>query len=302
MRNLMESLQMAARSGSTILLMGETGTGKNRLATYAHQLSCRRHEPFVTVDCGASSESLIESELFGHVRGAFTGADQTHVGKLERAGAGTVLLDEVDCLPQRCQTRLLRVLEERVFEQVGGEQTRKFNGRVIALTNQSLDKEVAERRFRKDLYYRLNVIAFTVPPLRDHPNDIPALSQHFVRRLSVEQPQEKKLSDSALTALARHDWPGNVRELRNVLERGIALCDSTVIEPKHLNLPQTANSAATVRPGIDVRRLTSVRKEAERTELLRVLEENNNNRTRAARNLGISRSAFYKRLEALGLS
>ncbi len=302
MRNLMESLQMAARSNSTILLMGETGTGKNRLATYAHQLSCRRHEPFVTVDCGASSESLIESELFGHVRGAFTGADQTHVGKLERAGGGTVLLDEVDCLPQRCQTRLLRVLEERVFEQVGGEQTRKFNGRVIALTNQSLDKEVAERRFRKDLYYRLNVIAFTVPPLRDHPNDVPALSQHFVKRLSAGQTRKKQLSDRALTALARHDWPGNVRELRNVLERGIALCDSAVIEPKHLALPQAANSAVTVHPGIDASRLTSVRKEAERTELLRVLEENNNNRTRAARNLGISRSAFYKRLEALGLS
>jgi DNA-binding NtrC family response regulator len=197
---------------------------------------------------------------------------------------------------------LLRVLEERVFEQVGGERTREFAGRVIALTNQSLEREVAERRFRKDLYYRLNVIAFTVPPLREHPHDVPALSQHFVRRLSAGQARPKQLSRDSLTVLARHDWPGNVRELRNVLERGIALCDSEMIEPKHLNLPQQVTSTVPVRSGVDAKRLPSVRKEAERTELLRVLEENNNNRTRAARNLGISRSAFYKRLEVLGLS
>jgi two-component system response regulator AtoC len=301
MRDLMESLQMAARSDSTILLMGETGTGKNRLATFAHQLSARRHEPFVTVDCGASSETLIESELFGHMRGAFTGADREHQGKLERAGQGTVLLDEVDCLPQRCQTRLLRVLEERVFEKVGGEKAQKFSGRVVALTNQALHEQVAEGRFRKDLYYRLNVIAFTVPPLRDRPHDIAPLTRHFLRKLSAAQARQIEISDHALGMLSHHDWPGNVRELRNVVERAIALCDADVIEPKHLHLPRAAASYVALPENTDTRRLASVRKEAERRELVRILEANNNNRTRAAQNLGISRSALYKRLEVLGL-
>ena len=298
---LMDSLRLAARSDSTVLLMGETGTGKNRLASFTHQLSCRRHEPMVTVDCGASSEALIESELFGHVRGAFTGADQNHMGKLERVGKGTVLLDEIDCLPMRCQSRLLRVLEERVFEKVGDERTRRFAGRVIALTNSSLDRDVEDRKFRKDLYYRLNVIAFTVPPLRERSEDVGPLAKYFIQMLSERQRREVEISDSALVTLAQHSWPGNVRELRNVLERAIALSGTAVIESRHLNLPVETSRCQASFCGAGASRLAHARSEAERRELVRVLEDSGNNRTRAARYLGISRSALYKRLDKLGL-
>jgi DNA-binding NtrC family response regulator len=302
MRNLMDSLRLAARSDSTILLMGETGTGKNRLASYTHQLSSRRHEPMVTVDCGASSETLIESELFGHVRGAFTGADRNHVGKLERAGGGTVLLDEINSLPMRCQSRLLRVLEEKLYEKVGDEQTRRFAGRVIALTNSRLERDVEERRFRKDLYYRLNVISFTVPPLRERSEDIGPLAKHFLQRLTARERRRVKISDEALAALTQHNWPGNVRELRNVLERALALCDTTLIEPRHFCLPAGTNGVPVHRGRNGASRLADARSEAERRELARVLEDSGNNRTRAAQYLGISRSALYKRLEKLGLT
>ena len=301
MRSLMDSLRLAARSDSTVLLMGETGTGKNRLASYTHQLSTRRHEPMVTVDCGASSEMLIESELFGHVRGAFTGADRNHIGKLERAGRGTVLLDEINSLPMRCQSRLLRVLDERLFEKVGDEQTRRFSGRVIALTNSALAKDVEERRFRKDLYYRLNVISFVVPPLRERSEDVEPLAKYFLRRLAARQRRDVELSDDALTTLAQHSWPGNVRELRNVLERALALCGTALIEPNHLNLPVVATKCRAGYCRIGMSRLADIRSQAERRELARVLEDSGNNRTRAAQHLGISRSALYKRLDKLGL-
>lgn len=302
MQNMMDHLRLAARSESTILLTGETGTGKNRMATYIHQMSSRRHEPLVTVDCGASSESLIESELFGHVRGAFTGADQNHVGKLERVGRGTVLLDEIDCLPMRCQSRLLRVLEERVFERVGDDHTRSFQGRVIALTNSSLLQDVAEKRFRKDLYYRVNVLAFKVPPLRERNEDVATLAQYFLQRLSSHRSGKIEFSEEALAAMSRYDWPGNIRELRNSVECAIALSTNGRIEPQHLNLPSTAFDSPVSSCEEDDNPLASARSEGERRVLVRVLEEAENNRTRAARRLGISRSAFYKRLDKVGLS
>lgn len=303
MRELTDSLRLASRSGATILLTGETGTGKNYLAAVAHRNSPRRELPLVTVDCGASSENLIESDLFGHVRGAFTGADRDHIGKLERAGGGTVLLDEINSLPMTCQARLLRALEERVFEKLGGEKTQEFAGRVIALTNKPLEVEVAERRFREDLFYRLNVITFTVPPLRERTEDIPGLVRQFLERLIPQHGSPiTHVSHEALTALTDYAWPGNLRELRNVLERAVALSDSPVIEPRHLNLPATAVCVPSgyVEPAGP--RLTQVRHQAERHELRRVLKEVENNRTRAARHLGISRSALYKRLDKLGIT
>lgn len=304
MRELLDSLRLAARSHATILLSGETGTGKNHLATFTHHNSPRRQQPLVVVDCGASTESLIESDLFGHVRGAFTGADRDHTGKLERAGNGTVLLDEVNSLPMTCQTRLLRALEERVFEKLGGEKTQSFGGRVIALTNKPLETEVAERRFRKDLYFRLNVISLLVPPLRERPEDIPVLVKAFMERLIRQHGSHMMISDEALSVLAGYHWPGNLRELRNVLERAVALSDSVVIEPRHLNLPQdtTVRLSASCPSARSGKRLADVRHEAERRELQRVLEGLENNRTRAAVHLGISRSALYKRLEKLGLT
>jgi transcriptional regulator with PAS, ATPase and Fis domain len=210
-------------------------------------------------------------------------------------------LDEINSLPMRCQSRLLRVLDERLFEKVGDEQTRRFAGRVIALTNSALEKDVEERRFRKDLYYRLNVISFVVPPLRERSEDVGPLAKYFLRRLSARQRRDIQISDDALTTLSQHTWPGNVRELRNVLERALALCGTALIEPRHLHLPVEATTCRAGYCGAGVSRLTDVRSQAERRELARVLEDNGNNRTRAARYLGISRSALYKRLEKLGL-
>jgi DNA-binding NtrC family response regulator len=185
---------------------------------------------------------------------------------------------------------------------VGDEQTRRFAGRVIALTNSRLERDVEERRFRKDLYYRLNVISFTVPPLRERSEDIGPLARHFLQRLPARERRHVEISDGALATLAQHNWPGNVRELRNVLERALALCDTTVIEPRHLGLPVAATGAPTRPGGNGASRLADARSEAERRELVRVLEDSGNNRTRAARYLGISRSALYKRLDKLGLT
>ena len=326
MRLLVDSLRMAARADATILLTGETGTGKNHLAQFTHAFSPRRHQPLVTVDCGASSEHLIESDLFGHRQGAFTGADRDHVGKLERVGSGTVLLDEIDSLPMASQSRLLRALEERVFEKLGGDRTQRFQGRVIALTNKVLEDEVAEKRFRQDLYYRLNVIAFSVPPLRERPRDIAPLAKMFIHRITRQSAWgEMHISEQAMALLESHPWLGNARELRNVLERAAALNDSDTIQPQHLKLPASSKHAA-LRPrgpiprpselvprssslvprpvgldGVNCKRLAAVRNEAERRELKLALEEHGNNRTQTARHLGISRSALYKRLGKLDL-
>jgi DNA-binding NtrC family response regulator len=301
MLNLMDNIRRAARTDATVLMLGETGTGKNFLASLLHRLSSRRHEPRVTVDCGAASLTLIESDLFGHVRGAFTGADREHVGKLERTGGGSLMLDEIDSLPLSCQTRLLRVLEERVYEQVGGERTRRFQGRVIALTNRSLKQQVAEGKFRQDLYYRLNVIEFTVPPLRERPEDIRPLAQSCVQRFAFESGRNLQFSQEALARLVEHSWPGNVRELRNVVERAVALSSSDIIGPENFNLPASGGETRVPADMPPQSSLSEVRHTAERHELLRVLRANGNNRTRAASQLGISRSAFYKRLDKLGI-
>jgi DNA-binding NtrC family response regulator len=257
----------------------------------------------VTIDCGSSSENLIESDLFGHVRGAFTGADRDHIGKLDRVGNGTILLDEIDSLPLSCQSRLLRVLEERVFEKLGGEHTQAFGGRVIALTNKSLEQEVAQRRFRQDLFYRLNVITFEVPPLRERRDDIRLLLRYFVEQFAERnEVPPAEISDEAMAAMTAHSWPGNIRELRNVVERAVALSGSQVITPRHLNLPPSSITRGATETVAGANRLSDVRLEAERRELISVLRLNDNNRTRAAEHLGISRSALYKRLEKLGLT
>jgi two-component system response regulator PilR (NtrC family) len=222
---LMEQVRRLAPQETTLLLTGETGSGKTRLARRIHELSPRRAQPFLVVDCGALSASLIESELFGHVKGAFTGADCERPGKLAAAGRGTLLLDEVNSLPPAVQGKLLRAVDERAFEPVGGNTVRPVQARLIAAANVPLEREVAEGRFRSDLYYRLGVVGLHLPPLRERPAAVAGLANRFLAEFAARgRPEVRGFSAAALGSLRSYSWPGNVRELRNVVERAVALC------------------------------------------------------------------------------
>ncbi len=223
-RKLAETAAQVAASDATILLTGESGTGKNLLAHHIHRLSPRRTAPFVEVACTTLSEQLLESELFGHVRGSFTGAIKDKPGRLEAADGGTVLLDEIGDLTPAVQTKLLRFLQDKTFERVGGNETLKIDARIIAATNQNLEEAVRQKRFRDDLYYRLNVIELHVPALRERPSEILPLAEHFVARAAeAHRKPGLKLSDEARAAIGAYLWPGNVRELRNAIERAVIL-------------------------------------------------------------------------------
>jgi two-component system response regulator HydG len=227
---LMEQVHQIAPLETTVLLEGETGTGKTRLGAIIHALSPRRDAPFVVVNCGALSVSLIESEMFGHVRGAFTGAHTDRIGKFTEAGRGTLFLDEIDSLPLPVQSKLLRAVEARVFESVGSNKSRTLEARLIVASNRPLSDEVTAGRFRADLYYRLNVVGFVIPPLRQRVSAIPGLAQEFLAEYSAKAGREiQGIAPEALQRLLAHSWPGNIRELRNVLERAVALCKEPII-------------------------------------------------------------------------
>ena len=227
----MEQVRRVATQDTTILLGGETGTGKTRLARHIHELSPRRDLPFLVINCGALSASLIESEMFGHVKGAFTGADRDRTGKFAEVERGTLLLDEIDSLPLALQAKLLRAVEERIFEPVGSNKSLPVQARLIAASNRPLDQEAAAGRFRLDLYYRLNVVSFTLPPLRDRREMIAHLASNFIAEFAARSGREiDGISAEALRALQAHDWAGNIRELRNVIERAVVLCPGREIQ------------------------------------------------------------------------
>jgi DNA-binding NtrC family response regulator len=309
MGDLMGQVQQVAPQETFLLLGGETGSGKTRLARLVHELSPRRDRPFLVVNCGALADALIESELFGHVRGSFTGADRDRVGKFAAAGQGTLLLDEIDALPLPLQAKFLRAVEERVFEPVGSNKLLPLQARLITASNKSLEKEVEAGRFRSDLYYRLNVISFYLPPLRERTLIIPHMVAHFIADFAARNSRPVRgISDDALEALVAFEWPGNIRELRNVIERAVALCPGQEIGLA--DLPQAVRSAAippirflrTDAPApVDRSKLRHARGEAEAAWILKALGKHGNNRLRAAAELGISRMTLYKKMHQYGL-
>jgi DNA-binding NtrC family response regulator len=280
----------AAASRVTVLVLGETGTGKERVARAIHHHSAEAAEPFIAINCTALPEPLLESELFGHVKGAFTGAVADRRGRFTLAGRGTVFLDEIGDTSPGFQAKLLRVLEEREFYPLGAERAEKTDARVLAATHRDLEELVAEGRFREDLYYRLRVVELHLPPLRGRLSDLPLLARHFVQKActTLHRPVAA-LPDETLGALLRHDWPGNVRELENCLARAAVLASGNVIRPEHLGL--YAGSAAQVD-----REIVPLR-EMERAHVERALALTGGNKTRAAELLGISKPRLYRLLD-----
>lgn len=289
MLRLLSVAETVAASQATVLISGESGTGKELLARFIHSRSPRSHRPFVAVNCAALPDGLLESELFGHERGAFTGALIRKIGKFEMAHTGTLLLDEIGEMSLGLQAKLLRVLQEREVDRVGGREPVKVDIRVIATTNRSLHREVEQGRFREDLFYRLNVFPITLPPLRDRRGDIALLARHFVRAAATRNGLPvPELTPAAIAALERRPWKGNVRELENVVERAVLLSGGDPIEPAHLPNEEAASASPPVSPGPPAPPGAGSLWEMERDLIFKTLASVGGNRTHAAKILGIS--------------
>jgi len=300
MLRIYDMIDSVADTRATVLITGESGTGKSMIARAIHRRSGRRDKAFVEVACGALPETLLESELFGHVAGAFTGAIGEKVGKFLQADGGTIFLDEIGTASPGFQVKLLRVLQDLEFEPVGGTKTYRIDTRVILATNEDLAKKTAEGRFRLDLYFRINVINIELPPLRERISDIPLLAEHFLQRVVAETGRKVEgFSPEALTALQRYRWPGNVRELQNVIERAVLLGRGPRIVPE--DFPPNVLTAAPVALDTTAGCLKDALSAPERQIILEVLEANNWNRQATAAALGINRTTLYKKMKRLGL-
>jgi two-component system, NtrC family, nitrogen regulation response regulator NtrX len=303
-RALREQIAIAAPSSGRVLIHGENGSGKELVARAIHTLSARTEQPFVEVNCAAIPEELIESELFGHERGAFTGALARRRGKFETADRGTLFLDEIGDMSLKTQAKVLRVLEEQAFERVGGRETLRVDVRVIAASNRDVVSLIAQGAFREDLFYRLNVIPIEVPPLRTRKEDVPGLVEHFIRVFCAENGKRLKMvAPPALTYFMTYDWPGNVRELRNMVERLVIMVPGDVIQAEDLPpplRPKTEVVAAAV-PG-DGKPLKEARDSFERAYILAELRAQDWNMTRTAERLGIERSHLYRKIRAYGIT
>jgi len=301
MLKVFDMIDSVADTKATVLITGESGTGKSLIARAIHRRSSRRDKPFVEVACGALPETLLESELFGHVAGAFTGALGEKIGKFMQADKGTIFLDEISTASPGMQVKLLRVLQDFEFEPVGGTKTYTVDTRVILATNEDLAKAVAEGRFRQDLYFRINVINIELPPLRERIGDIPLLAEHFLKRICSECGKSVRgFTQEALTALQRYHWPGNVRELQNVVERSVLLGKGQVIGLEELP-PNIVAGAPVPLEQISGRSLKDALALPERQIILEVLEANRWNRQATAEALGINRTTLYKKMKRLGL-
>jgi DNA-binding NtrC family response regulator len=295
MRDMFELIQTIADSYANVLVHGETGTGKELVARAVHEASGRHGKPFVTLDCSALARELLESELFGHERGAFTGAVDRHVGRFERANTGTLFLDEVANISLNVQAKLLRVLQTRTFERVGGSKPISVDVRIIAATNKSLEAGVAEGSFREDLYHRLNVVQINLPPLRDRTEDIPLLGMEFLRRFARQNGKDLRgFSDKAVRVLCGYNWPGNVRELENVVLQAVVLAKSSLIDVA--DLPRRITEAKPVLAAPSAA-LSDQLGEPERQILVNALRQHGGNIKRTAETLQISRTTLYAKLK-----
>ncbi|HEX8184641.1 MAG TPA: sigma 54-interacting transcriptional regulator, partial [Blastocatellia bacterium] len=299
LRRVLQEVETVAATDSSVLIYGETGTGKELLARAIHDLSPRRGRTLVKVNCAAIPTGLLESELFGHEKGAFTGAIERRIGRFELAHQGTIFLDEVGEVPLELQPKLLRVLQEREFERLGSSRTIRVDVRVVAATNSDLAKMVAEKKFRNDLYYRLNVFPITLPPLRERPEDIPLLVHFFAHKFAqqMKKPVER-IPKETMTALTSYSWPGNIRELQNLIERAVILSRSSTLEIPLAELKQSAEV-------VTGRTETAALETVEREHILRVLRESNwviGGATGAAARLGMPRTTLNNKMRKLGIS
>jgi two-component system nitrogen regulation response regulator NtrX len=302
MGQLREQVAMAAPTNGRVLIFGENGTGKELVARTIHTLSRRRAGPFVEVNCAAIPEELIESELFGHFKGAFTGAVSDRRGKFEAADGGTLFLDEIADMSVKTQAKVLRALQEQIVEPVGGTTSVKVDVRILAATNKDLPAEIRAGRFREDLYFRLNVIPIFVPPLRDRETDIPLLAEHFMAELAREYGRRPKhLDPGAATGLRSYRWPGNVRELRNVIERLMIMVPGDTITLADLEFLEGASMAAAEPEGTPPLSLHDARERFERDFILRALAAQQGNISRTAEVLGVERSNLYRKMRAFGI-
>jgi len=301
MHELFEVLSLAAPSDTTILILGESGTGKELIANAIHQNSNRADKPFIKVNCAALPENLLESELFGHEKGAFTGAHARRLGRFEQAHGGTLFLDEIGDMSLLTQAKILRVLQEGEFERVGGEKTVKVDVRIIAATNKNLEEEVKNNHFRLDLFYRLSVVPVNVPPLRERKEDIPLLVEHFIQKYAEKNQQHiRKISPRVMDLFMRYTWPGNIRELENVIQRAVILCKEETLMPDVL--PAAFKNLAHIQPPDSVDALVGRSiKEVEKELILKTLEQTNHNITHAAEILGITRRGLQYKLNDLGI-
>jgi DNA-binding NtrC family response regulator len=306
LHEVLQKVEQVAPTGSTVLLRGETGTGKELVAHAIHINSPREEKPFVRVNCAALAAGVLESELFGHEKGAFTGAVARRPGRFELADGGTLFLDECGDIPAEVQVKLLRVLQEREFERVGGTDTVRVDVRVVSATHRNLEELIAQGKFREDLYYRLNVFPIQLPPLRDRLEDLPRLIEHFVGKFNrVTGKQVRGFDAGAIAAMGQYGWPGNVRELENVVERAIIVTRGPEVTAADLDFGRRAQqhtpTAVTVAPGGAQKPLQARLQDQERAEIVAAIERNQGNIAQAARQLGINRSTLYYRLRKHGL-
>ena len=298
MREVFDTIRQVAPSRATVLIQGESGTGKELVAQAIHRMSAQARGPFVPVHCAALANNLLESELFGHEKGAFTGAAERRRGRFELADGGTLFLDEIGEIDPSIQVKILRVLEERKFERVGGQETIDVDVRLIAATNRDLQKLMEEGRFREDLFYRLYVVVIHLPPLRERPGDVPLLVQHFLTTLARDNNKAiAGITPEAMELLAAHPWPGNVRELRNAIERMVVLCRGDKISVRDIPAPlKAAAHRSTAIAGAELSL-----QDAEKRMIVDALKAHDGNRTRAAAQLGISRRTLHRKLNEYGL-
>lgn len=302
MKALRQQMRLMAGTNGRVLIYGESGVGKELVAHAIHALSPRANEPLVEVNCAAIPEDLIESELFGHRKGSFSGAGEDKTGKFEKAHGGTLFLDEVGDMSLKTQSKVLRVLEEQRFEPVGADEHIRVDVRVIAATNKNLETEIERGNFREDLFYRLNVIPFSVPPLRERAEDIPLLATHFVKEFTTAYGRKpKELTPDAFKLLQDYHWPGNVRELKNLMERIVIMNPQSRIESRHIPI-SPAKRSVLERPLDYFNSLQEVREAAEREFILKKLEEAKGNVSRTAELLGLERSNLYRKMKALGIA